>query len=171
MSENNEIYEITQKINNKQVLQNDFNEAFQMVSSLFQKKYINKLQNVIQTHQLNAQKNPTREIKLMYALKEFMDNNKQKDADKIINMMVSLNAFKNIQNELRKFPNASNISNVSIQSANVIKQSNEIKDSSIQEDGIYDIDKSCIASKQNKITNKMPDINNLLFLLLFLNIF
>lgn len=159
MSENN-IYEITQMISNKKTLQSDLSEAMEMVNSMFKKKYIDKLQNVVQSHHIKAQKNPSKEIQLMYAIKPFLDKNKHTDIDKLINTMITLNAVKGMQDELSVH------SNKDIKIASIIE---EQKDKSIQEDGIYDIDESCITSKQSNVNSSQPNMANLMLLLIFSN--
>ena len=43
MQENNIIYEIAQKMQDKQVIESDIKEAFGLVTNLFKTKYIDKI--------------------------------------------------------------------------------------------------------------------------------
>lgn len=157
MSENN-IYEITQMMNNKKTLQSDLSEAMQMVNSMFKRKYIDKLQNVVQTHQLRAKKNPSKEVQLMYALKPFLDKSKHSDIDRFIDTLNSFNAIKGMHEELISH------SKKDIKITSII---DEEKDSSIQEDGIYDIDENCIEANKNSSNASPINITSLMLLFIF----
>ena len=65
MQENNIIYEIAEKIQDKNIMQNDFKEAMFLVSNMFREKYVDKLQNELVTNVNNIKANPTKEIYLL----------------------------------------------------------------------------------------------------------
>lgn len=162
MSENNVIYEITQQMNNSQNIQRDMTEAIEMITSLFKKKYINRLQEAIQAQHIQTKKNPTKEIQLLHALKPFMDKSMHSQIDKMINTMMTFNTIKTIQKDIY------------IQQGNYIStQSNKNfaseKDESIKADGIYDVDENCLSLKSSK-PNTFNSNAMLMFLLLFSNI-
>lgn len=160
MSDNNIIYEITQKITDKDNLQNDISEAIGLVSNMFREKYINKLQSAVQKKHIEIQKNPSKEIKLMYALKPFLNESSHHDIDNVINAMLSLNTIMTIQNELS--------------SRSIIKQNSVVstqsipEDPSIKSDGIYDVDENCLIANQSGVSLNNNGMNVILLFLMFM---
>ena len=71
MQENNVIYEIAQKIQDKEVLENDIKEAFDLVKNLFKTKYLDKIQSELKNNINYIKNNPPKEIILLNAIKPF----------------------------------------------------------------------------------------------------
>ena len=162
MSEGNSIYEITKMMSSEQNLRNDFQEAANLVKNMFQEKYIYKLEKELNRRREIIQKNPSKEIKLINALKPFIEEKSREDVDKIINLMINADTLSAIQ---KSFLNENSM--ITAQSA--INPSQK-KDPSIKEDGIYDIDESCLTSIQTsagKSNNIFPLM--LILFMLFIN--
>lgn len=129
MSDNN-IYEIAQMIQNKNVIRNDINEAFSLITTMFQDRYINKLRNAVESIQIEIKNNPTKEVNLLYSLKPFFDKEQHEPIDKAIDALCMIQTVKSLRGEANK---------------NIINKNNNL-DPSIHDDGIYDIDDNCIFS-------------------------
>jgi len=164
MSENNLIYEITQQLSSKKTVQSDINEAIGLVTNYFKNKYIDKIEAVVNENYNKIQKNPTKEIQLLNAIKPFLKETQHEQFNKFISSFTAVTAIQNIRSDIK------NHDVVSIQSVNL--QEKTKKDPSIKSDGIYDIDESCI--KRKKVQHNNPfshDMTMILFLLLILNVF
>ena len=159
MQENNTIYEITQKMQNKNNLQNDMKEAFELITNLFKEKYFNKLEFEITQHINSIKNNPSNEIKLLNAFKPFLNNNTNKNIENIINTLTNLNAFNTLKTKIYSTKNLKtiNYSTLNIQ-----------KDPSIKEDGVYDIDESCLILNQNFFNVENFNILLILFFIILL---
>lgn len=156
MQENNVIYEISQKMQDKEIVQNDMKEALGLVTNLFKTKYIDKIDCELKTNIKNIQNNPTKEIVLLNALKPFAEKDSHKNIDNIINLVTNITAFKNlIPKQQPKFEQ------------NIIKANNLDIDPSVKEDGVYDIDENCLFYVNNS-SNKQNSLIFFVFLLLFL---
>lgn len=165
MSEGNTIYEITQMMSSEQNIRNDFQEAIELIKNMFHEKYIYKLEKELKRRREVIQKNPSKEIKLISALKPFVEETKHTEIDKIINLMINADTLSTIQKSFVKESNR-----ITAQSAAFERESGEKKDPSIKEDGIYDIDENCLMSMQNSTNtrnNMLPLF--LILLLLFFN--
>jgi|GEM_PF-955342 len=140
----NDIYEITQMIQNKKVIQNDLNEAFSVISTMFQDRYINKLRSAIEEKQLEHQNNPSREIILLNSLKPFFSKSQHKSLDNAISALHMLQTLQTIKDNSNAFSNGP-FSNAPFSNAPFTNVPNDISiDPSIHEDGIYDVDGDCI---------------------------
>lgn len=156
MQENNVIYEISQKIQDKKIVQNDMKEAIDLVANLFKTKYIDKIDCELKTNIKDVQNNPPKEIVLLNALKPFAEKEKHQNIDNIINLATNIAAFKNLIPKQQ--PKTQQ---------NVVKASNLDVDPSVKEDGVYDIDENCLYYVNNN-TNNQSGIMLFIFLLLFL---
>ncbi|WP_317367606.1 hypothetical protein [uncultured Tyzzerella sp.] len=153
MQENNVIYEIAQKMQDKQVIENDIKEAFGLITNLFKTKYIDKINLELKNNIDNLKKNPSKEIALLNAIKPFILEENHKNIDNAINIVTNVSALsymipKNIQN-------------------NVVKVNTLDVDPSVKEDGVYDIDENCLFS----INNSFNMSNNVVFLVIILLLF
>lgn len=160
MSDKTTIYEITQLMGDKNVIQNDLNEALSTVKDIFYKKYLQKFQVALDEHKELVVKESSREIQLLNALKPFLVDNSSKSIDKIINAMCTLNTAQSINREIKKC------------SANLISEKNTISAAStnsatIHEDGIYEIDETC---KPNALADNSINITEIIFMLLLTGI-
>lgn len=157
MSEANIITEITQMMTDKKTAQNDINEATNLVMEMFKKKYINRLHEAAHMQRINAQKNPTKEIRLLHSIKPFLDESRHESIDKMIDTMTMLAVMQNIGKEL----SAAGDEKSSIETASVNGGNDN---DSIHADGVYDIDEACMTS----LKSSPPQNRNKLFELMFL---
>ena len=150
MQENNVIYEIAQKIQDKEVLENDIKEAFNLVKNLFKTKYLDKIQLELKNNINYVKNNPPKEIILLNAIKPFTLENNHKNIDNVIDLVTNISALNYI------LPNKN--------TENIIKVNNVEYDPSVKEDGVYDIDENCLFS----INNIFSIPNNLIILIFIL---
>lgn len=155
MQENNIIYEIAQKMQDKQVIESDIKEAFGLVTNLFKTKYIDKINLELKNNIDNIKSNPPKEVVLLNAIKPFILEENHKNIDNAINIMTNISALnymipKNVQN-------------------NVIKVNTLNSDPSVKEDGVYDIDENCLFSINNNF-NMSNNLIILVFMLLLLKL-
>ncbi|MFR4987047.1 MAG: hypothetical protein ACLUCH_06585 [Lachnospirales bacterium] len=155
MQENNIIYEIAQKIQDKQVIESDIKEAFGLVTNLFKTKYIDKINLELKNNIDNIKSNPPKEVVLLNAIKPFILEENHKNIDNAINIVTNISALnymipKNVQN-------------------NVIKVNTLNSDPSVKEDGVYDIDENCLFSINNNF-NMSNNLIVLVFMLLLLKL-
>ena len=132
MSDNN-IYEIAQLMQNKNVIRNDLNEAFSLISAMLQDRYINKLRKAVDEEQVECRNNPAKEIKLLHSLKPFFKKEQHEPIDKTIDVLYMLQTLQSIKDD-------TNMTTLN---------TNKDIDASIHEDGIYDVDDNCIFLKDN----------------------
>lgn len=155
MQENNIIYEIAQKMQDKQVIESDIKEAFGLVTNLFKTKYIDKINLELKNNIDNIKSNPPKEVVLLNAIKPFILEENHKNIDNAINIVTNISALnyiipKNVQN-------------------NVIKVNTLNSDPSVKEDGVYDIDENCLFSINNNF-NMSNNLIILVFMLLLLKL-
>lgn len=141
MPDNMNVYEITQMMRNRNVIQRDMTEAMSMVQSLFQEKYVDRLQNAIRTHHKQAETNPSREVKLMQAIKAFVSEEKQKSLDGMIDAYMMMETVRNMQNELHE---------AQFKTMSLPVGGEVASDASVHWDGVYDVDVACLANKKNQ---------------------
>lgn len=134
MSENSILYEVAEIMSNKHAMKDDMAEIMKTVNTMVQEKYVERINNAIQTHQTAVQKTPPKEIQLIKTLKLFMPQDHHLKMDKMVDMMLLMNTFQNIKTEF------SNITSDKMPSATSVPDS-------IHEDGIYDVDSTCLREK------------------------
>lgn len=140
MSDENPIYEITQQMSSRQNIDKDMQEAVSLITDMFRKKYINKLEQEIRTHQQRVKKEPPKEVVLLNAIKPFTEKNNHSSIDMLINAFEAYSAVLSIKNELPQ--------KLEYKSLSKTDKTNPISDPSIKRDGIYDVDNDCIASAE-----------------------
>lgn len=157
MQENNIIYEIAQKFQDKEVIENDMKEAFSLVTNLFKTKYIDKINLELKNNIDNIKNNPPKEIVLLNAIKPFMLEENHKNIDNAINLVTNISALNYM------IPKTFD---TNIENNNVIKVNSLNADPSVKEDGVYDIDENCMFSINNSFNS-----NNLLLIVFILLLF
>lgn len=162
MQENNVIYEITKQIQDKNNIQQDVQQAFNLVTDMFRKKYIDKIDEELKVRINKIEQNPPKEIVLLNAIKQFLDKSKHKDIDNTITMLRNFSAINSLKESLNQ------TKNINVASNNVVYANNFELDSSIKEDGVYDIDENCIFGISNKNTFAINQNFLMLFILLII---
>ncbi len=118
------------------------------------------LQEAIKVEQKKFNECPPREVEFLNALKPFADARGQSSMDKVIDMYRTMSTAKNLQDELKHSLKSSGFKD----NRNVRVASIHQHDSSIHEDGIYDIDTSCLQRKK-KVANSISSVMLLMALM------
>ncbi|MGN1319137.1 MAG: hypothetical protein ACI4VF_08985 [Lachnospirales bacterium] len=146
MSEN-KISEITRLIQNPDNFREDINEAMNIISKHFRTKYISPIEQEIKICSDECRKAPTKEQALLEACRPFVKNSEV--LDNMLNIVNSINVMKKLMPK--------EITALSL------------NDSSIHNDGIYDIDKNC---KLNEVETEKAEsfvgINPLILVIIIL---
>lgn len=151
MSDHNTIFEINKLMNDKGLIKNDLDEITHIIKEVIQQKYISKFEVAIDEQRELVKKNTPKEINLLLALKPYLEQSTHTYIDQIIDLIYKMNTVKNIQAEIEKC-------------AVVNKMDNNLSnpETTIHDDGIYEIDTHCTV---NNTTNSM-NITELIFMLL-----
>lgn len=151
MSDHNTIFEINKLMNDKSLIKNDLDEITHIIKEVIQQKYISKFEVAIDEQRELVQKNTPKEINLLLALKPYLEQSTHTYIDQFIDIIYKMNTVKNIQAEIEKC-------------AVVNKTDNNLSnpETTIHDDGIYEIDTHCTV---NNTTNSM-NITELIFMLL-----
>jgi hypothetical protein len=107
------------------MIKSDVTRAANVVRDMFEEKYAGRIKDAICYHQTKACENPSKEITLIQALKNFMPPGERQRADALINAM----SFADTMNSMRG------------------QFANNIENTSIHDDGVYDIDDQCVCGK------------------------
>lgn len=162
MQDNSVIYEIAKQIQDKNNMKEDISNAISLVSNMFKEKYMDKIMNEFQKTLNHIEENPTKEINLLNAIKPFLSN--CENIENTINMLKNFSAINLLKNnEYQKKQQDLNSDNVVF--INNIKE----KDSSVKEDGVYDIDENCLFGVENFKYERFNPLILILFIMLFNN--
>lgn len=148
----NNIYEITKLMEDKNIIKEDLNIAIASVKDTLYEKYLAKFQTVIDEQKKIVEENSNKEIQLIKALKPFLPTNSQQNIDTMIEFIYKFSTAKNIQKELQQIPSPTSENIQTVSSATV------------HSDGIYEIDKSCTI--KNSVPANSNTVTELIFLLM-----
>ena len=143
MNNESKIYEITQMISDNKVIKGDVNQAANMVKTMLSDKYIKPITKAIAAENKRVRKNPTREARLLDALKPFMDHKSHDAVNKTIDMLHMMETFRGITAQLPK--NAYVPRNRNYESETSVAAASG--DASLRADGVYDVDEKCMEHK------------------------
>lgn len=134
------------------------NDIINSVQTAFKEKYIDKINNVVKNQYDTVLANPTKEMRFMSVIKEFMPNENHEHIDRIINAYSMINTLKNLKSTLNSnnLPMAKMDSGVCAHSINA---------ESIHDDGIYEIDQKCML----QIDSKKADLLSMLMMMVFID--
>ncbi|MDR2183575.1 MAG: hypothetical protein LBE55_05320 [Clostridiales bacterium] len=138
MVQESKIYEITQMMSDNKVIRGDVNQAASMVKDMLSEKYITPITKAIAAENKKARKNPTREARLLDALKPFMDHKSHTVVDKTIDMLHMMETLRGISAQL---PNNAHIP------GHMAPLAAASGDASLRGDGVYDVDERCMEHK------------------------
>jgi hypothetical protein len=136
----NRLIEVTQMINDKNTLTNDMVHAAEVVGGIFKEKYLNPLNSAIKENHGFVEKNPSKEVRLLQAMRAFMPGDKQVSADKMIGMYNQIEAIQRMSGYI-----------------------NNTGTACVHSDGIYEIDENCV--RRNSGSNMGGMIMMMLLLL------
>jgi len=132
------LYEITQRLQDKNAMQDDLQEASDLIKQMFYKKYLHKIHKEIISHSEKIKNKHSKELGLLHALKPFMSEHERDIIDKIIESITIFKTISFIQQDMKTHEyNIAGFAN---------KQSEH-------SDGVYDIDEDCI--KNNNFLQTM----------------
>ena len=139
MSSESKIYEITQMMSDNRLIRGDVNQAAGMVRAMLSEKYITPITKAIAAENKRVRKNPTREARLLDALKPFMDHKSHDAVNKTIDMLHTIETMRGITAQL---PKAAYVPGTRAASVSAASQ-----DASLHGDGVYDVDENCMEHK------------------------
>ncbi|MCI8804347.1 MAG: hypothetical protein HFE59_00350 [Clostridiales bacterium] len=151
MSDIKNLIELNDLINNGNSLRGDLSEAAELIKTMFKQKYISKLENELKIQKQIHQKNPTKEIQLIQAVKPFINSERHKEIDSITDTLINITTLMDIQKDFIKNNEKEKDEEPRIKAMDTILT--EKNDPSIKKDGIYDIDESCLLTKQSSGKN------------------
>jgi hypothetical protein len=155
MSNNQLLQDIGNLLGTNIDLQEDINDIFELVKNKFQEKYVKKIQALIEGNRLQAQENPTKEIALLQASKPFINPDTHSQIDMFIEAMNTFRTFQTINQQVRTIQNHINE-----------KEGEKVL---LQDDGVYEIDETCISSKNQ--SSGGGELLVFILLILFFGIF
>ena len=139
MNSENRIYEITQMMSDNKVIRGDVNQAANMVKNMLSEKYLTPITKAIAAENKKARKNPTREARLLDALKPFMDHKSHEAVNKTLDMLHMMETLRGISAQLPENAYVPGGSAASVEAAS--------GDASLRTDGVYDVDEKCMEYK------------------------
>lgn len=143
MSDKNKIYEITQMMGDRRIIANDINAAKDMVRSMLSEKYIRPIVQAIDKENDRVRKNPSKEAKLLSALKPFFEDERSRGIDSAINALNMANTLKGLASNSRNAAFEKPKEDFGHMTAAAV-------DMAIHEDGIYEIDEKCMHSANSQ---------------------
>lgn len=127
------MFEITRLMNDSNVLKGDISQAADIVKSHFANKYINPLATAIENENKNSRKHPSKEAKLLEAMRPFIPHYHHDRLNQAIDSICMMDTIKKLSSSMPK----PTISAMEV----------GIPQSSIHDDGIYNIDEKCLRNK------------------------
>lgn len=151
----NRLMEITQMLQDANNINRDIDEALSLVKDHFKEKYFKSIQSAVRTQRLKVMEKPPKEVALVNAMKQFAPSEQRHKYDKLIDAVLTINSWAEIQKNLHSAP-SKQPKIPSMQKGN---------DESVHPDGIYDMDKQCLM----QINNKSESFVDLMFLMTLLS--
>ncbi len=158
MQKSDSIYEIAKLMNNKNYIKNDIAQAMQLAADFFKNKYITSFENELEIQSKNIKNNPSKEMRFLSLMKEFMPEQTHNSIDNMINAMTTASAISSIRKKLEP--------NINFSDENTIKAAS--LDPSVKSDGVYDIDENCQIMAQTDSYLNFPVLLVIVFLLIIL---
>lgn len=146
------VYDILKLLSDKKSIENDLNEIKNMTRDYFKRKYFSRLKKIISSEIIRQKTDPSDDIRLLYALKPYAAASAAPIMDNIIEAAAAAKAITNIK---AKMPNKTK----TVSAASI---------SSVNPDGIYDIDPDCMAHSASAQSN---DGQNLILILALIALF
>jgi len=171
-----EVMEFTQMMSDNQQIRGDVNQAADMVRNMFSEKYLSPITKAIATENQKARKNPCKEARLLEALKPFIDHNNHAGINAAVDALYMIETLRGLRSGLpAQFAPAAGKTvvsqstnqnpggrgrgwgrNVGNRNASQNINENSNRDTSIQDDGVYDIDQTCIRQREFTPNNLAP---------------
>lgn len=129
--------EVIEMFSNQETLQRDMQEAFALMQEHLHNKYMKKMAGAVVGFQKQAHSNPSPQVRLLQSCKPFVSAGSHESIDSFIDMMQSVSMMQEL---------SVNLQGVSAPSEGTVRASavdERVKDSSLHQDGVYDIDNNC----------------------------
>lgn len=127
---NNNAYELVKIMSNKKELKKDLQDIRNVIINIIQDKYISKVNMCIESQNLKTKKEFSKEMELINAFRNFVNEKEKIKIDKLIDTFIIINSINKIKKDVEYIKEDS------------LDKSNEV-DSSEHPDGVYDIDLDC----------------------------
>jgi hypothetical protein len=147
----NIVYEITQLMSDKNNIQKDMNHVKNSITSMFEDKYMSKINNAFKTHEALTLKSPPREVELLKALKNYTPLERHTKVEGLINTILMVGTLSSIKDE------------VTLSKA-MLSASDVNSSSSIHKDGVYDIEPTPLPT-----INKTNNLSKLILIMSIMN--
>lgn len=145
------IYQVTQMLQDKNIIKNDLDQAFNLIKDMFYKKYLEKIQLEIKAKRDQLKVNRPKEVELLYALKPFMPKEKNHIIDNAAEYIIILKTMQGLQSELNS-ESRLDMANKNNKLSHNLTQA-QSKDDSEHQDGVYDLDTNCLEQKNASFIN------------------
>ena len=142
MSSENKIYEITKMMADNRVIKGDVNHAANMVKTMLSEKYVAPITRAIGAENKKVRKNPSREARLLEAVKPFMDGERHPALNRAIDALHMVETLRGLSDQMPK--------SVHLTPKGITAAGLGLGGGSVHEDGIYDMDERC-ASHQGQM--------------------
>jgi|GEM_PF-2067430 len=154
MSENNlESLDLGRIMRDNGLIRGDVSHAAGMVRSMFTEKYIAPIARAFDAQSEHARKNPSRETRLLEAIKPFLNNGRQGGIDRAVEMLRMAEAMQGLKK------------NLNIPAYNRPPVAAAAMDNSIRADGVYDVDCECMEK-----TGRSPGIAPIMMAMMLMNL-
>ena len=145
------IYQVTQMLQDTNIIKNDLDQAFNLIKDMFYKKYLEKIQLEIKAKRDQLKVNRPKEVELLYALKPFMPKEKYHIIDNAAEYIIILKTMQGLQSELNS-ESRLDMANKNNKFSHNLTQA-QSKDDSEHQDGVYDLDTNCLEQKNASFIN------------------
>ena len=143
MSEKEQIYEIANIVGNDKLFKGDVSSAANIIHNMLSEKYISPIKKAMEQENTRSRKNPSKEARLLSALKPFMPQANHKKLDETLDTIHLLETLRGIQKRLPRPKVQATTQNVQTQELTT--------DPSVHTDGVYDIDKQCLDTPKSPL--------------------
>jgi len=161
------IYEIAQMITDRNNIESDMANAMEMVKGLFRDKYVKRLNDAFSKCREANAKSPSKEVRLLQALKPFIPEENHKNMEMAAEMLLMMETLKGIRDEAniisaqesgsrakdRKNENGRRFIPAAAAGTEYSAEEDiaDNKDEAIHADGIYEMDQNCMIERTGGI--------------------
>ncbi len=136
--DNRELMELSSRMQNGAIARDDFARAQNLFFDYFRETYMSSFMQALKERREYLNENPTREIAMLQTMRGFAPPERQAGIDRMIELFLIMNTA----SVLREDSMPKSISQAEHKPNTV--------DTSVHDDGIYDIDHSCLTRKPNQ---------------------
>ena len=149
MANKNELYEIISNLTDKEILRTDLSEIAEVMRRMLTEKYLDRINAILRQQHQNSLSNPSNSMRLLVAMKPFMREESHERIDQIVQSMAFVETMQTIFTSVSGNALAADADFA----LDFDSDSNINRDTdSIHDDGVYDLDKNCLAKKREHKT-------------------